>query len=792
MPKSLFARALGFSALLTLAANGAEPVSERFGFAGKEVFPVDPLIGQMKAADIDGDGKKDLVLVNNGRSKINILFNRTGATNAAPKVRDATRINDLPPGSRFTLDSIASEKRISSLVVADLNADKSPDLAYYGEPRELVIQYNQGTNGWSALKRFTIEDATLDPYALTTGDLNGDKRPDLALLAEEHVYFLKQQEDGTLAEPEKIPYVGTVKSLQIMDIQGDGREDLLLINWENPNPFRVRFQNNAGQLGPELHFSLPPIRSYWADDLDNDKKTEIITIAQKSGRAQLLTFTREKGSQIIEGLAQGQFELLPLTRTKKSRRGATWADLNGDKRPDLIVAEPDSGQLSVYLQGREGSLQSVRTFSTLTGVSEISAADWDGDGRAEIFLLSADERQIGLTTLDEKQKVAFPKTLPIDGRPLAMAVGKVANEISLAVIVDQDGKRELLLRTAKGETKRQKLNESFKANPSSITLHDVNQDGRADLVVLIPYEKMKLLVQEESGDFEEVDLAPPGGSAEQPWLSIADVDGDGKTELLLAQRNFLRAVTLHAEASPALAASTVSPTDEQKKEESPTEAAKAKKPSRTWSFQVREQINGAASNSRIVGAAAVPNNGPGKAPLLFLLDADRKALTVTSRDASGSWRIAKNISFPLADFSSLEPLRFGAGEGAAVSLMGLNTVGWLSLQGEAWTLTEVDGYETPIKDGFLHDLVSGDLNNDKQKDLVFLETAKSHIDIVTHEKPHQLVPANRWQVFEERTFRSRRNDNAEPREALVEDFTADGKNDLVVLVHDRVILYPQE
>jgi hypothetical protein len=32
----------------------------------------------------------------------------------------------------------------------------------------------------------------------------------------------------------------------------------------------------------------------------------------------------------------------------------------------------------------------------------------------------------------------------------------------------------------------------------------------------------------------------------------------------------------------------------------------------------------------------------------------------------------------------------------------------------------------------------------------------------------------------------------EPREALVSDVTGDGKNDLVVVVHDRILVYPQE
>ena len=56
----------------------------------------------------------------------------------------------------------------------------------------------------------------------------------------------------------------------------------------------------------------------------------------------------------------------------------------------------------------------------------------------------------------------------------------------------------------------------------------------------------------------------------------------------------------------------------------------------------------------------------------------------------------------------------------------------------------------------------------------------------------KLTPADRWQVFEERSFRSRRNELAEPREAVISDVTGDGKNDLIVVVHDRLILYPQE
>jgi len=140
----------------------------------------------------------------------------------------------------------------------------------------------------------------------------------------------------------------------------------------------------------------------------------------------------------------------------------------------------------------------------------------------------------------------------------------------------------------------------------------------------------------------------------------------------------------------------------------------------------------------------------------------------------------------------LQSVGLGSASNNSIALVGVNAVGTMAMRGSVWQLSELDSYETPIKDGHLSDVVSGDLNNDGRKDLVFLETEKNYLDLVTFELPHKLVPANRWQVFEERTFRSRRNDSLEPREAVVADVTGDGKADLIVLVHDRILVYPQE
>jgi hypothetical protein len=750
------------------AVVAAEPIhaaaaAAALGFKGPEIFPVDFAASQLRAADLDGDGKLDLVIVNNARSRIQILWNQTGKTNRPVTVKDRGDVNELPPDARFRIDSVASEKRIAALAVADLNGDGRPDFVYYGgDPKELVFQANLGTNGWATPKRWPIDDALLTPNALAVGDIDGDGRPDVVLLAETHFYVLYQRADHGLSEPQRIPLSSEVKSVQIIDVDGDGRQDLLLVNWDSPTPYRVRFQNAAGQLGPEIHFAAPALRSYWADDLDGDHKAEIVGIAQNSGRASVANIVATEAQALAPGLVEGRFEIQPLSRTAKAKRGLAFADINGDGLPDLLAADPESGQMSLQLQQTNGTFGAAAVFPTLAGITDIAVLDWDGDGRAEVALLSQDEKQVAVTRLDDAGKLPFPTRVALKGRPLLLGSVRLNDGARvLAVVADNDGKRSLQLFNAAGSLRSLSLGESFKGSPVALVAHDIDQDGLEDLIILVPYEKARILRQVAGGEFEEIEMTLPGADGEKPWCATADVDGDGKAELLLAQKNFVRAVVL-------------------------------RKTGAQWDLDVREQINGAAGNSRIVAAAAL-KIGDDPTPVLFLLDAERRALSFVQRDAAGVWRVLRNIPLPVMEFGELQPLALGAKRPNSIAFLGQNLAAWQRLQGDVLELRELDGYETPINDGRLTDVVSGDLNNDGRKDLVFLETSKHYIDIVLFEKPHRLVPGNRWQVFEERTFRqSRAGSGLEPREALVGDVTGDGKPDLVVFVHDRILVYPQE
>ena len=394
----------------TQAAPSAPPPEERsqIGFTGPEAFPLDPFIGQLRSADLDGDGLVDLVVANNTKARVTLLMNRTGKPPLPPETPAAARrdVNELPPDSRFKVESITSEKRIAGLEVADLNNDGLPDIVYFGEPKplEVVIHYNLGKGAWSPPKRWQLEDALLIPGALAVGDLNGDGLVDVAVASENYVSLLTQKPDHTLAEAEKVPFTGSVKAIEILDMNGDGRKDLVLVNWESASPVRFRLQNAAGQLGPEIHFGMQPIRAILAEDLEGDSRMEIVTIAQSSGRAQVSNLIRKPGATLSGAFTQGEFQVMPFPHTARPRRGVAWGDVNGDGLPDLLVAQPDSGQLTLHLQSRDGSLGEARTFPSLAGVTDIAVgpAGLLRKSRRLLPLLSHHTLQCGLHSLDAR------------------------------------------------------------------------------------------------------------------------------------------------------------------------------------------------------------------------------------------------------------------------------------------------------------------------------------------------------------------------------------------------------
>ena len=90
-----------------------------------------------------------------------------------------------------------------------------------------------------------------------------------------------------------------------------------------------------------------------------------------------------------------------------------------------------------------------------------------------------------------------------------------------------------------------------------------------------------------------------------------------------------------------------------------------------------------------------------------------------------------------------------------------------------------------------HRLAVGDVNADGYGDMVALDAGEQMIEIFTFDQGGEMLHATGFQIFETQLFHSGDTREYQPRQVVIADITGDGAHDVVMLCHDRVLLYPQ-
>ncbi|MBL7153981.1 MAG: VCBS repeat-containing protein, partial [Phycisphaerae bacterium] len=89
---------------------------------------------------------------------------------------------------------------------------------------------------------------------------------------------------------------------------------------------------------------------------------------------------------------------------------------------------------------------------------------------------------------------------------------------------------------------------------------------------------------------------------------------------------------------------------------------------------------------------------------------------------------------------------------------------------------------------------AGDINSDDRTDLIMVEFRRNHFEVLALDSGLTPVAAMRFKIFEQKSYTQSKlaGGAVEPRELRIADVTGDGKDDLVTVIHDRIIIYPQD
>jgi hypothetical protein len=296
--------------------------------------------------------------------------------------------------------------------------------------------------------------------------------------------------------------------------------------------------------------------------------------------------------------------------------------------------------------------------------------------------------------------------------------------------------------------------------PSSVVPADVDQDGAVDLLLLTPGEPM-VMVQGASGagdltvltdkqmpQFGLVQAAGPDNSA------LLDIDGDGRDELLIADSNFVRAARFDANGG----------------------------------WRVVEQVTDPERRASFT-ALTVMHDGDGQR--LVAADKSSRRLVMFERDDTGAWDVADRVRVSGVEPASIYSGAFSGDGQPNILVLSSDAMGIVRLAGDRIAMQPIGSWRADSDRRLDHDLESGDLNSDGFTDLVVLDAGEKMASILTFTKERQLLHATEFEVFQTRLFEQERQSDLQPSLAIITDLTGDGADDLVIVVHDRIIVYPQ-
>lgn len=471
----------------TAAAGGAA------SFQAPVHFNVGTRPSALLAADLNRDGIADLVVANSGAGTVSVLMGATAS--------GGTTASFAPPVN------IAAGNSASGIAALDVNLDGRIDLAVAGTNNSSVtLLFNTSAVGAATASFLAAGSLPVagQARAVIAVDLNGDGRQDLAVesaVSNTISTFINTTVPGGSA-PSFVTQApnfvdSAVSGLAAADLNDDGKIDLVetgtsggslsaLINLTVPGGLTVSFGGFGGAGTP-----IPAATT--VADMNMDGQPDVIGVVTDDGTVRVAA----------DRIRFGQSAAVGFTPKRGFTAGSTPSavaagDLNADGAPDVVSADAADDTISVLLDQTPGGgstpvLAARTTFATGHQPTVVRLADLNGDGRDDVIVADAGAASVDVllnaTAPAATTAALLPRqTFAVGGTPSSIVVADINHDgrPDLVVANSADSTLTILL----GTTVAGSTTVSFAAaqtltvgtTPVALAAADLDGDGLADLV----------------------------------------------------------------------------------------------------------------------------------------------------------------------------------------------------------------------------------------------------------------------------------------------------------------------
>ncbi|MBZ5707041.1 MAG: VCBS repeat-containing protein [Acidobacteriia bacterium] len=478
-------------------------------------------------------------------------------------------------GCFISAPSIVTGQHPKSVAVADFNGDGKLDFATADPPvignRGVSVVLGHGDGTFRAPLPVLVG---FQPSFVNAGDFNNDGKPDLVVgdltyCVASVIYILLGNGDGTFQPPVSyaVDKAGLLLSIAVADFNGDGVEDLAVINSCSAD-VSVLLGKGDGTFLKAVNYGVLSPASVTTADVDGDGHLDL-AVASGSGDI-----------SILKGNGDGTFQAATSFNigTGLIPTAIAAADLNHDGHVDLVVANTYGGSFNfgtadVLLGNGDGTFQAPASYDSGENSEAVVIADLNGDQIPDLALATLNTNTVNILLGNGDGSFRYGGEFTAGDGSMSIAAGDFNHDGALDLVVANNGigttfngnvspgNVSLLLGNGDG-TFQSGQNTVAGRKPTSVAAADFNGDGKADLAVVDFNGALNIFLGRGDGNFDNGPTYEGGDSLTS--VVAGDFNHDGKIDLATASLHsngigiflgngdgtFRKSAIYHAGASP--------------------------------------------------------------------------------------------------------------------------------------------------------------------------------------------------------------------------------------------------
>ena len=504
-----------------------------------EVPPPLPVTGTTEGAvafaDIDGDGDEDLLTT--GVIKGTSLY-----------LNDGTGVFTEDQDNPF-VDVIWG-----AVAFSDVDGDGDEDALITGQDHNgssynSKLYINDGTGHFDEDMNAGFQGVVLS--SVTFEDIDNDGDVDLLITgknSDNERVALTYANDGSGSFTEVSNPFGEVlfHLVAFMDVDDDGDKDAMVAGRNSSSDWVAKLYANdgTGQFVEVVDqpFTDMEVSSFAFADLDSDGDTDALISGVNQAGGQEVRLYWNDGVGGFQALPDAVFENI------KFAGKILFFDADGDGYEDVYLRggdDMDEVIVTLFINDGSGSFSAVTDapFKVLGG-SSVAASDMDGDGDVDLFITGNDDSVVDFKPVaqffinDGEGQYTQREPLLFEGafestETFAEVDGNDDQDVLLTGISGNGAVTSLYYNDGQGVFTKAQNTPFTGAYESTVRFFDVDSDDDLDMLISGGFvggqEDTKLYINDGSGQFSE-DLEV---SFIHGVFDIADVDGDGDTDILI-------------------------------------------------------------------------------------------------------------------------------------------------------------------------------------------------------------------------------------------------------------------